>query len=207
MATAPSLWIKLGDFNQILGYDVTNNEQIKTRTYAMTPKTARRDHGQMTLEAPLEPAGVLSGSIILTLDGEIPVEHLLPGDRIITRDCGTAVLMSVNHHSTRVRAVRIMAGSLGDTRPDRDVVLPEGQQVLVRDWRAQALFGLRRAAAPAHALIDGEFITSEGIQTMSLHELRFEAPHVIYSDGLELIAPSIALLLATNNVIAALGTA
>ncbi|MEX1233539.1 MAG: Hint domain-containing protein [Roseovarius sp.] len=157
----------------------------------MTPKTAGRDHGQMTLEAPLEPAGVLSGSIILTLDGEIPVEHLLPGDRIITRDSGTAVLTSVHRHVMRVRAVRIMAGSLGDTRPDRDVVLPEGQQVLVRDWRAQALFGLRQAVAPAHALIDGEFIVSEGLQTMTLFELRFDTPHVFYADGLELASPAI----------------
>ncbi|MFX0544698.1 Hint domain-containing protein [Roseovarius sp. S1116L3] len=156
----------------------------------MTPKTAGRDHGQMTLEAPLEPAGVLSGSIILTLDGEIPVEHLVPGDRIITRDSGAAVLVAAHRHIMRVRAVRILAGSLGDTRPDRDVVLPEGQQVLVRDWRAKALFGLRQVAAPAHALIDGEFITSEGVATMTLHELRFETPHVIYADGLELVAPA-----------------
>jgi hypothetical protein len=144
----------------------------------------------MTLEALLEPAGVLFGSIILTLDGEMPVEHLLPGDRIVTRDSGTAVLASLHRHQTRVSAVRIVAGALGDTRPDRDVVLPEGQQVLVRDWRAEAIFGLGQVAAPAHALIDGEFITSEGVQTMTLHELRFDAEHVIYADGLELVAPA-----------------
>ncbi len=155
----------------------------------MTPKTAGRDHGQTTLEAPLEPAGVLSGSIILTLDGEIPVEHLLPGDRIVTRDSGTAILASVHRYTACVRAVRILAGTLGDTRPDRDVVLPEGQQVLVRDWRAKALFGLRQATAPARALVDGEFVISEGLQTMTLHELRFDIGHVIYADGLELITP------------------
>ncbi|MFD0860374.1 Hint domain-containing protein [Roseovarius aquimarinus] len=142
----------------------------------------------MTLEALSEPAGVLSGSIILTLDGEIPVEHLMQGDRIITRDCGTATLVGVHRHTVRTRAVRILAGSLGDTRPDCDVVLPEGQQILVRDWRAEALFGLKQAAVPAHALIDGEFITSEGMTTMTLHELQFDGAHVIYADGLELIA-------------------
>lgn len=138
----------------------------------------------------MEPAGVLSGSIILTLDGEIPVEHLLPGDRIVTRDCGTAILKSINRHQLRTRAVRILAGTLGDTRPDRDVLLPEAQQVLVRDWRAKALFGLRQTAVPAHKLIDGEFIISEGLQTMTLHELRFETGHIIYADGLELVAPA-----------------
>ena len=158
----------------------------------MTPKTAGRDHGQTTLEAQLEPAGVLSGSIILTLDGEMPVEHLLPGDRIITRDCGTAPLVSIHRHVLKTKAVRILAGSLGDTRPECDVVLPETQQVLVRDWRAQALFGLRQVTVPAQALIDGEFITSEGLLAMTLHELRFDAAHVIYADGLELVAPGAA---------------
>ncbi|MEB8388032.1 Hint domain-containing protein [Rhodobacteraceae bacterium KMM 6894] len=159
----------------------------------MTPKTAGRDHGQMTLEAPLEPAGLVSGSIVLTLDGELPVEHLLPGDRVVTRDTGVAVLKSVHRHQWRGRAVRILAGSLGDTRPDRDVVLPEIQQMLVRDWRAKALFGLRQAAVPAGALLDGEYISCEGMTTMTLHELRFETSHVIYADGLELIAPAIAM--------------
>lgn len=153
----------------------------------MTPKTAGRDHGQTTLEAPFKPAGMLSGSIILTLDGEIPVEHLLPGDRIITRDSGMSVLGSVYRHQLRTRAIRIVAGSLGDTRPDRDVLLPEDQRILVRDWRAQALFGMRQVWVPVQALLDGEFIVSEGLQTMTLHELSFDEQHVIYADGLEMI--------------------
>ena len=152
----------------------------------MKPDMAGRDHGQSTLEGPLSPTGVLSGSIVLTLDGEMPVEHLGTGDRVITRETGTAIRRGVHRHVLRTRAVRILAGSLGDTRPDRDVVLPEAQQILVRDWRAKALFGLREALAPAASLVDGEFITSEGLVTMVLYELQFEAPHVVYVDGLEL---------------------
>lgn len=152
----------------------------------MKPDMAGRDHGQSTLEGPLSPAGVIAGSIVLTLDGEMPIEHLSPGDRIITRDTGTAVLRGLHRHALRTRAVRILAGSLGDTRPDRDVILPEAQQILVRDWRAKALFGLREALAPAAALVDGEFITFEGVMTLVLYELQFEGAHVVYVDGLEL---------------------
>ncbi len=179
---------KAGDIYEMLGYAVFNNEQIKTRTYAMKPKSVGRNHGQTPPEAALQPAGMLSGSIILTLDGEIPVEHLLPGDRIVTRDSGMAVLRSVHRHQLRTRAVRVLAGSLGDTRPDRDVLLPEDQQILVRDWRAQALFGMRQVSVPVQALLDGEFIVSEGLQTLTLHELRFDSQHVIYADGLEMVA-------------------
>lgn len=138
----------------------------------------------------MHPAGILSGSIVLTLDGEIPVEHLLPGDRIVTRDCGTAILRSLHRHQLRTRGVRVAAGSLGDTRPDRDVLLPEDQQILVRDWRAQALFGLPQVAVRVGMLLDGEFITSDGLQTMILHELQFDAAHVVYVDGLEIVAPA-----------------
>lgn len=157
----------------------------------MTPKTAGRDRRKPPLEAPARPAGVPSGSIILTLDGEMPVEHLLPGDRIVTRNSGRALLASIHRHQLRTQAVRVMAGSLGDTRPDRDVVLPEDQQILVRDWRAQALFGRRQAIVPLGALRDGEFITSEGFQTMALHEMRFDASHVVYANGLEIVAPAL----------------
>lgn len=153
----------------------------------MTPKTAGRSHGQTTLDAPFTLAGVPSGAIILTLDGELPVEHLMPGDRVVTRDSGTATLKSVHRHQLRGRFLRILAGSLGDTRPDRDVILPENQHILVRDWRAKALFGLRQVAAPVRALLDGEFITSEGMLTMTLYDLRFDCDHVIYADGLELV--------------------
>jgi len=152
----------------------------------MKPDMAGRDHGQSTLEGTLSPAGVLSGSIVLTLDGEMPIEHLGAGDRVVTRDTGTAILSGVHRHVLRTRGIRILAGSLGDTRPDRDVVLPEAQQILVRDWRAKALFGLREALVPAAALLDGEFITSEGVLSMVLYELHFGVPHVIYVDGLEL---------------------
>jgi hypothetical protein len=179
---------KTGDIYEMFRYAVLYIEQIKTRTYAMKPKSVGRNHGQTTHEAALQPAGTLSGSIILTLDGEIPVEHLLPGDRVVTRDSGMAVLRSVHRHQLRTRAVRIVAGSLGDTRPDRDVLLPEDQQILVRDWRAQALFGMRQFCVPVQALLDGEFIVSEGLQTMTLHELRFDDQHVIYADGLEIVA-------------------
>lgn len=152
----------------------------------MKPKTVGRIDGENPVQAQYLIAGVMPGSILLTLDGEMPVEHLLPGDRIITRDTGTAILRAIHRRQVVTRAVRIMAGSLGDTRPDRDVILPEDQQVLVRDWRAKALFGLRQAVVRAGALVDGEFILSLGEREMTLFELEFDTPHVLYIDGLEL---------------------
>lgn len=151
----------------------------------MKPKTVGREHGYKSVTSPTESAGLMASSIILTLDGEMRVADIQPGQRVITRDSGTAQVTSVRRHQIMDRAVRIRAGSLGDTRPDRDVTLPAGQGVLVRDWRAQALFGAAQAMVPASRLIDGEFITDLGLTSMTIYEIEFDRPHILYVDGLE----------------------
>ena len=134
----------------------------------------------------VSPAGFAAGSIVLTLDGALPVEFLSPGDRVITRDQGMAILRDMHRAEVTCEMVSIKAGTLGHTRPEHDTLLPADQKVLLRDWRAQALFGAPQALAPARKLIDGEFIRLMGRQTLTLFQLDFAAPHILYVDGMEL---------------------
>ncbi len=127
-----------------------------------------------------------SGTIVLTLEGEMPVEFLSAGDRIITRNTGTARLTGIRQWSETQQAVRFAPGSLGDTRPDCALILPADQRLLIRDWRAKALFGTPQAVVEARALIDGEFIRDLGAQDLQLTELQFDRPRVVYAGGLEL---------------------
>lgn len=129
-----------------------------------------------------------AGTEILTLDGTLPIEFLNPGDRVITRDSGTAVLRHMRGFTTFVPAVSIRPGSLGHMRPDRVLHLPATQEILLRDWRAETLFGARQALVPVSRLVDGNFIRALGLQRMTLIELSFDAPHILYADGLELAA-------------------
>lgn len=156
----------------------------------MKPKTVGRFAGQKTSEAPLEipphSVGLFADGIILTMDGEKRIDEVNVGDRVITRDRGAATVRGVVSRQLTASAICVLAGSLGHTRPERDVILPSGQPVMVRDWRARALFGTPQAMVPAHQLIDGEFITDEGRQEMTLYHLQFDAPHILYVDGLEL---------------------
>ncbi|GGF81873.1 Hint domain-containing protein [Mameliella alba] len=126
------------------------------------------------------------GTLVLTLDGALPVEYLSSGDRIITRDSGTARLAALRPLRRRLPAVFVAPGSLGHMRPDLTLVLPAAQEVLLRDWRARALFGKDRALVPLSRLIDGKFIRSAGTIDMQLVALAFDAPHILYADGLEL---------------------
>ena len=58
--------------------------------------------------------------------------------------------------------------------------------MLVRDWRARALFGQSQAMTTAGQLIDEEFIHGIGPRRMTLIRLEFDRPRVIYAAGLEL---------------------
>ncbi|MEP2028692.1 MAG: Hint domain-containing protein [Paracoccaceae bacterium] len=129
--------------------------------------------------------GLAPDAIIRTTDGELPIQYLSAGDRVITRDTGTSIVKSIRSAKVTCRAIALAAGSLGHTRPDRDVILPADQQILIRDWRAQALFGGKQAMVPISRLIDGEYVSDMGEIEMILFQIEFDAPHVIYADGLE----------------------
>lgn len=142
-----------------------------------------------------EPTGIAAGTCIRTLDGILPVEFLEPGDRIVTRaGARRLVAVSVERH-LGPGLVRIRATSLGHDRPERDLLIAEGQLVLVRDWRARTLYGCDSAAIPAVRLADGEFVLREpkaaDHAAVSLFTLRFAEDEVIWAEGVELACPAI----------------
>ncbi|WP_323780877.1 Hint domain-containing protein [Leisingera sp.] len=131
---------------------------------------------------------LLRGTIVLTREGERPAEELKAGTSLITRTQGMAQVDSIRTRRAMLQAVCISAGSLGDIRADCDLTVPWDQRILVRDWRAKAMFGQPQAVVPAYELVDGEFIRDLGLQMMDLTILEFSRPHVIYAGGLELAA-------------------
>lgn len=134
--------------------------------------------------------GMLAGTMVRTLDGVLPVEYLTPGDRIVTRS-GARRVTSVSVQARKmVELVRIRASTLGHDRPEQDLLVAPGQPILIRDWRAQALFNLPAAAIPAARLADGEFVCLETHRHVRLFTLRFDEDEVIYAEGLELACPA-----------------
>lgn len=142
--------------------------------------------GNITADRYIVPRGFAAGSIVLTLDGEIPVEHLTVGDRVITRDSGMAVISDIHATKVTCEMVAVMAGSLGHTRPDRDSVFPADQPILLRDWRAQAMYGRPQALSTMRELVDGEFVRLCPPQELILWQIGFENSHIVYVDGLEI---------------------
>jgi hypothetical protein len=136
--------------------------------------------------------GMAQGTAVLTADGLLPVEFLTPGDRIITRD-GLRVLVDVAVEIVAGDVVRISASSQGHARPEEDVVLGCDQALLIRDWRAKALYGVAQAMVPVARMVDGELIRREKVSGLRMYKLAFAAPQVVYAGGLELACEGVAV--------------
>ena len=145
----------------------------------MTTRTASRTQTNTR-------TGIAAGTTVLTLQGALPVEYLSPGDRVITR-AGARVLRAVEVSvQTDAPVVRVAQGALGHDRPDAPLCLPAGQPVLLRDWRARAMFGAAEAAVPVSRLVDGEFLRHDTVAELRLFRLVFDTVEVVYADGVEL---------------------
>ena len=129
--------------------------------------------------------GIAAGTILATMDGYLPVDFLAAGDRVVTR-AGMRVIRAVAVHRYSGAAVTITASALGHDRPEQDLTLPASMPILIRDWRAGAIFGQDQAMVPAERLVDGEYISAGTVTGMRLFELMFDEPEVVYAEGVEL---------------------
>ncbi|WP_187432191.1 hypothetical protein ROLI_013220 [Roseobacter fucihabitans] len=157
----------------------------------MTPKTAgyvgasARVLRENTCCAP-SLAGLVCGAHVLTPYGEQSVDSLRVGQSLISRDRGPVRIRKIEVVSLVTHLIYIIAGSIGHTRMDRDAMLTAQQTVLLRDWRARALFAKPAALARAKALVDGEYVRNLGQYPVTVHRIYCDAPQVIYADGLAL---------------------
>lgn len=148
--------------------------------------------------APLA-GGFVAGTPILTLDGELPVQFLAPGDRVVTRS-GTRTIAEVEVRVVYgATLVRLSPAALGQGRPGEDLFVAPGQRLQLPVWPAGATAGATggatagASASPgvvaAERLADGQSIRTETVAEVRLYALRFASEEVVYAAGLELTCP------------------
>ena len=143
-----------------------------------------------SLAPPSAKLAVAQGTPVLTLDGALPVEYLTVGDRVLTR-AGVRRLHGITITLRQnARLMRIAQDTLGVDRPEADLIVTPDQPILIRDWRAKALYGTKTAMVPAARLADGEYIRSDVLAEVRLYSLHFAEDAVIYAGGLELACPA-----------------
>ncbi|MEF3047355.1 Hint domain-containing protein [Pseudotabrizicola sp. L79] len=132
------------------------------------------------------------GTMIATPRGEVPVENLRVGDKVITRDNGIQEIrwagarqmgwhdFAANPH---LRPVMVKAGSLGNGLPERDMMLSPNHRVLVANDRTALYFDEHEVLVAAKHLIGGKGVHQvESVGTTYVHFM-FDQHEVVLSNG------------------------
>ncbi|MCG6901560.1 MAG: Hint domain-containing protein, partial [Rhodobacter sp.] len=102
------------------------------------------------------------GTAIATPRGEVAVQDLKVGDRVITRDDGVQDIHWIGHKKVsagelvadpKLRPVLIRKGALGNGLPERDMMVSPNHRMLIANSRTQMLFDEREVLVAAKHLV------------------------------------------------------
>jgi len=126
-----------------------------------------------------------AGTNILTNKGEIEVQNLAIGDKVLTRDNGYQKIKWIGKTKVagrgRFAPVVIKQGTFGN---DRDLVVSPQHRVLVCDWRAELMFGEFEVLVPAKHLTTTEGVYTDPRDEVEYVHVLFDQHEVIFSEGI-----------------------
>lgn len=135
------------------------------------------------------------GTRLRTEAGEVAIEDLGPGDRLLTRDSGPQSVLWSGHRRMsgarlfampEQRPIRLRRGALGVDRPEDDLIVSPEHRVLVKGRAARDLWGEPEVLVRAADLVGDRLITVDHslCETWYIH-LMLERHEVIWANGLE----------------------
>lgn len=135
--------------------------------------------------------GLCEGTHVMTMEGNLPVEYLVTGDRVITKT-GSRVIQHIAVRALSDCPVQVRRGALGRGRPRQDLYLAPDQHVHLRDWRAKTWCGSDQIAVPVSRLRDGDSIFwGEHPGRLNVYELELDEQDIIYADGMEVMSAAL----------------
>lgn len=134
------------------------------------------------------------GTQILTGQGAVAVEALVPGDLVVTRDNGLQPLRWVGTHKLsytellarpELQPVRIAVGALAGAGPDRTMLVSPQHRVLVEGARAEMYFGESEVLVPARHLTGLADVTRAlPVEGVTYVHILFDRHEIVQSDGI-----------------------
>jgi len=154
------------------------------------------DIDTMKVAGDLVPAGapcIVRGTLITTDRGDVPVENLKPGYKVLTQDNGFQELVLAMsriidtdglRRNAKLYPVRITAGALGSGLPKRDLVVSRQHRMVVKSDIAKRMFGSETALVAAIRLTEmpGIFV-EDAVDGVEYFHLVFKKHEVIFAEG------------------------
>jgi len=146
------------------------------------------------------------GTRIATPDGEVAVEDLCPGDRVLTwtgkvcrvRWAGLRHLSQFELAANpALLPVRVFAGALGGGQPDRDLTVSPQHRVLLSGPAMELQFATSHALVPAVSLADGRHGTRcAGAAPVTYYHILLDTHEILIANG----APAESLWLGPGAI-------
>lgn len=126
--------------------------------------------------------GFGQGVLVMTQAGELPVEWLALGDKVVTRDHGLQPVLWIGHitipgewlaaHPKRA-PLQVQPGALGHAVPGEATVLTPATRTLLTGWQVELHAGTNAALAKIGDLSDGEVIRPAFSPESGLRPMRY----------------------------------
>lgn len=132
-----------------------------------------------------------AGTLILTPEGERPVERLCVGDRVVTADNGPQALRWIGKQTFAFgpaphdhKPILIKAGSLGPGRPRRDLRVSPQHSILLRGLRPSANPHPLEYLAPAKGLVRLNGVRQmHGARRVTYYSLLLDRHQILFAEG------------------------
>lgn len=132
------------------------------------------------------------GTLIKTDFGEVPVENISVGSRILTRDNGYQVVKWVGRRQLdytvltdipSLHPIRISKGALGPDLPERDTVVSPQHRMLLNNAQIRDWFDADEVLIAAHLLTCFEGVTRETVSDVTYIHFMFDQHEIVLADG------------------------
>ncbi|GAA3873874.1 Hint domain-containing protein [Celeribacter arenosi] len=193
-------------------YEVTLRDPDTNIEYRLVVVSINDTPATLTFEGPLPPTGVMlsyvshadgqsmtppvcfgAGTLIKTTRGEIAVEKLAVGDRVVTADSGLQRINWIGlrkmnaqmlNAAPQYRAIRIRAGSLGGNTPEIDLIVSPQHRILVSSKIVERMSGEQEALVAAKHLLGLEGVDiAEDLDEVTYVHFLLERHEIVFSNG------------------------
>jgi len=126
------------------------------------------------------------GSMIRMADGtEKPVEALVEGDMVLTRDNGAQPVRWVGGRTVaafgHLAPIVIQSGALGNKA---DLIVSPQHRMLIADWRAEVMLGTHEVLVKARDLTNSDTIYRREGGVVEYFHILFDTHEIIYAEGI-----------------------